>query len=441
MTDVWAKWEGRVVNGAFPLRRFLGNSDHSVVFLTEYRPLSVSEAAIKFVPADPRLADGQLARWRTLRALSHPNLLRLFDSGHCQISGHPFFFVVMEYADQTLAQVLAQRPLTTDEVRELLPSTLDALEFLHAKKLVQGQLKPENLLVVGDQLKLASDTIRPAGAALPNNSKMSVYDAPEVRGARSCSASDTWGLGMTLVQALTQNVPHNTDGQPISVSLPGNISADFANTIIRCVSPDPTMRPTLSDLRAELEPLPRWVTPQTNTRPDGGTAARPDARSILMHPAGVAAAALLLGLLGWLGLRAFGHHSPATSQHASLTQPPLSMTIPLDPQPQSTHAVAPARAAVHATSAVLHQQLPAVPSSAKASIRGHFKVSVRVNVDQAGKVIAAVLQDPGPSKYFARLAVDAAKQWRFSPTDTAGVWLLQFAFSREKVTAQATPKA
>jgi TonB family protein len=442
MTDVWAKWEGRVVNGAFPLRRFLGNSDHSVVFLSEYRPLDVSEAAIKLVPADPQLADGQLARWRTLRSLSHPRLLRLFDSGHCQISGHPFFFVVMEYADQTLAQVLAQRPLTTDEVRELLPSTLDALEFLHGRQLVQGQLKPENILVVGDQLKLASDTIRPAGDALPKSSKMSAYDAPEVRDGRSSTAGDTWGLGVTLIEALTQRVPEVIDAQPVSVSLPDNIAPSFANAIRRCLSSDPAMRPTLSDLRAALEPFPGRTTPQeNNAHATRRAAARLDAQSVLKHPGVIAAGAVLLIVLGWLGLRGVGKHSPSTPQDASLVQAQSSTAIPSERLPQSPHTDALGDSAVPAAVSVLHRQLPAVPRSAQASIHGHFKVSVRVSVDRTGNVLAAVLQDAGPSKYFARLAVDAAKQWKFSPSNSAQVWLLQFAFSREQLTAQASPKA
>jgi len=41
--------------------------------------------------------------------------------------------------------------------------TLNALAFLHDRKLVQGRLKPSNILVVGDEVKLASDTIRPVG--------------------------------------------------------------------------------------------------------------------------------------------------------------------------------------------------------------------------------------------------------------------------------------
>jgi len=61
----------------------------------------------------------------------------------------------MEYAEQTLSQILPHRALSPDEVREMLLPTLDALAFLHRKNLVQGQLKPANLLVVNDQLKLA----------------------------------------------------------------------------------------------------------------------------------------------------------------------------------------------------------------------------------------------------------------------------------------------
>lgn len=440
MTDVWAKWEGRVVNGTFPLRRFLGNSDHSVVFLTEYQPLDVSLAAIKLVPADPQLADGQLARWRTLRSLSHPRLLRLFDSGYCQIGGHPFFFVVMEYAEQTLAQVLPQRPLTADEVRELLPPTLDALEFLHGRQLVQGQLKPANILVVGDQLKLASDTIRPA-ADVPKSRKMSVYDAPEVRDARSSTAGDIWGLGVTLIEALTQRVPEMTDGLPGAVSLPGDIAPNLANTIRRCLSADPATRPTLSDLRAALKPAAGRTTSQEDgLRGTRDPDARLDARTVLQHPAVITAGAVLVILLGWLGLRGSGNHSASVAQAPGAAESPPSTAARPDSLPQSPHAAAPGIPATRAASSVLHQQLPAVSRSAQASIHGHFKVSVRVSVDRTGEVIAAVLQDSGPSKYFARLAVDAAKQWKFSPSDSTRVWLLQFDFSRERITAQATSK-
>ena len=80
----------------------------------------------------------------------------------------------MDYAEQNLAHFLAQRALSDTEVREMLPATLDAVAFLHSQNFVHGQLKPSNILVVGDQLKLASDTIRPAGEAATSISMVSV---------------------------------------------------------------------------------------------------------------------------------------------------------------------------------------------------------------------------------------------------------------------------
>ena len=119
-TEIWTKWESQIVNGVFPLRRFLGRSNHSVVFLTECRAQNLPNAAIKIIPADPALAEAQLSRWRSAAALSHPHLIRLLDSGRCKLGGHPFLFVVTEYAEQNLAQILPHRALTADEVRELL---------------------------------------------------------------------------------------------------------------------------------------------------------------------------------------------------------------------------------------------------------------------------------------------------------------------------------
>src|SRR5271170_4690125 len=158
MSEVWTRWQGHVINGVFPLGRFLGCSDHSGVFLT--RSAGPSGVAIKLIPADRALAESQLPRWKKAGSLAHPHLLGLLQWGGCQIEGLPYLYVVMEYADQTLAQLLRHRALTDDEVREMLRSTLDLLAFLHSQDLVQGQLKPANILVVGDRLKLASDTIR-----------------------------------------------------------------------------------------------------------------------------------------------------------------------------------------------------------------------------------------------------------------------------------------
>ena len=48
----------------------------------------------------------------------------------------------------------------------------------------------------------------------------------------------------------------------------------------------------------------------------------------------------------------------------------------------------------------------------------------------------------GSSRYFARVAADAAKKWKFAPGDNASPreWLIEFDFAREGVSAHAAQK-
>jgi hypothetical protein len=89
---------------------------------------------------------------------------------------------------------------------------------------------------------------------------------------------------------------------------------------------------------------------------------------------------------------------------------------------------------------VPHEVVPEVSQVILDKIRGHINVTVRVLVDPSGDVVGEFLENPGPSRYFARLASDAAVGWKFAPTDDRGprVWLLHFEFTRDGVTTNST---
>jgi TonB family protein len=83
---------------------------------------------------------------------------------------------------------------------------------------------------------------------------------------------------------------------------------------------------------------------------------------------------------------------------------------------------------------VLDQVLPDVSEKARGTIQGKVRVSVRVHVEPAGNVSQAELDSSGPSKYFADLAVQAARRWEFTPPEVNGHsvpsdWLIRFEFS------------
>ena len=91
-------------------------------------------------------------------------------------------------------------------------------------------------------------------------------------------------------------------------------------------------------------------------------------------------------------------------------------------------------------SLAVHEEFPDIPERAKRTIRGTVRVSVRVIVNEDGTVFAALSDDRGPSRYFERLAIEAAKKWTFIQADGSDqrVMLIRFAFSRDNDTANAT---
>ena len=257
-TDAWTQWESQVVNGVYPLRRFLGGSNHSAVFLTEYRAENLADAAIKFVPTDTLQAQAQLVQWGTAVTLTHRHLVRLFDVGRCRFAGREFLFVVMEYADQTLAELLPQRALSPDEARDLLTPTLDALAFLHRNGLVHGHLKPSNFLVVNDKLKLASDTISTAIKPTTGAVRDAMYDPTDQKDAVRSPAADVWDLGILLVEALTQRTPIWPDERAEKALLPVKLPPPFLDIVRRCLSRPAANRPTAMELQAHYKPAV-WV--------------------------------------------------------------------------------------------------------------------------------------------------------------------------------------
>ncbi len=423
-TETWAKWESQTVNGVFPLRRFLGKSSHSVVFLTEYAAGNVAEAAIKLIPENPALTESQLSQWRRVAAMPHPHLIRLFDSGHCEIGGHPFFFVVMELAEQNLAQILPHRALTPDETRGLLLPTLDALGFLHGRGLAQGQLKPSNILVVGDQLKLACDTIRASGG-------------------ENGAVCDVFSLGLTLAEALTQQPPSWLDAESVVASLPAELPKDLVDIIQRCVNRNPAERPTVADLQAQNGPTPiEASTPSEAPAPPATAAAESES-----------SAQPWVGTSTWVGERRPAAFVAATSAMvfaivvAVIFAGAHFLRGTGASAPQAAVPAAEARESADATDAkpapsppslVVHQEIPDISQIARQSIQGTIKVSVRVTVDASGNVVAESLENRGPSNYFARVTNDAAKRWTFVPAENQDSrrMLLEFAFTRAGTTAR-----
>lgn len=427
-----SEWMGRIIDGKFVLLQWLGGSQWSGVFLTELQQTDQSQkAAIKLIPADVGDAADQLSRWDLTIPISHPHLMRLFDAGRCQIDGVPLLYAVTEYSEEILSQILPERPLTPTETKEMLGQVIDGLTYVHGKGLVHGHLKPSNILVVDDQLKLSSDNLHVTGKPAKRVSEMDVYDAPETATGSIFPSADIWSLGVTLVEALTgQPLAWNrsTHREPI---MPESIPQPFSEIIRKCLRIDPTRRCTLSDVKAYLEP--------EGLLPDPAGIATVDEEPVKKSPGKLPMMALVAAVLVLFAvaavLRMRSHPTEPSSPTETAQTAPSASTLP-PPTPVPATRI-PNGATVKG--AVAEQVQPVVLPSARESIEGHVNLKIRVTVDADGHVSDATFDSPGPSRYFAKVALQAAQQWTFKPAQVGGqpvssIWILQYEFSQAATT-------
>jgi TonB family protein len=402
------------------------------VFLTELQGHPLQKAAIKLIPADATDAEARIAGWVVTTTLSHPHLMYLLYAGRFQIDTTPLLYAVTEYAEEVLSEILPERPLTPPEAGEMLDPVLDARSYLHGKGVVHGHLKPSNIMVVDNRLKLSCDGLHLAGAPGKCSSALSVYDAPEAATEHISPATDVWSLGVTLVEALTQHPPawdRSTHRQPI---VPESVPQPFAGIAQECLQPDLERRCTLSDVKARLEPAPSLPAPASKTGKAAPTKLRVTAFA--------ASLLVLIAVAATLLLRSH-HVKPSFTAGEKLV-----LTIPAPP-PQSPGPGTQSFKGAVVKGRVAEQVLPDILPIARDSIRGQVNLTIRVTVDPRGDVLNATFDSPGPSKYFAKVALQAAQHWRFEPAQVDGqavssVWILQFQFTQaatEVTPVEASP--
>src|SRR5215469_2392422 len=290
MADTAQHLLGQVVDGRFPLRKLLGVSASSAVFLTDLpgeRPSEPGpEAVIKLIPEDQETSDRQLARWRAASALRHPGLLRILHFGRCAVDDSPCLYVVTELASENLGELLRQRALSPEEAVGLLTPVLGTLAFLHENGLVHAGLKPSNILALADKIKLSPDRILPAGESASSRPLAPPYLAPE---PVLTASADVWSLGVSLYETLTQYLP-NRDSSGRYV-LP-QLASPFSEIIRGALLDDPAERMTLDDIRLRLDPafVPQGKpAPEVSSEPPERSA--PPAAAEVQAPQAMAAAA------------------------------------------------------------------------------------------------------------------------------------------------------
>lgn len=254
--------------------------------LTLKRPV-----AIKMLLAGRHAGPLELKRFKreseAIAALSHPNIVQVFDAGECD--GHQYF--VMELVEGgSLAQQLDGRPRSVRYAVATIAILASAVRAAHAGGVMHRDLKPGNILVAADgTLKIAdfglarrqpdqsdqqdhpdqNSAITVAGTHLGTPS----YMAPEQAAGTAtefCPLIDIYALGAILYELLTGRPPFRgetptaTERQVISdepvppTRLNPAVPRDVQTICLKCLQKDPARRyASGADLADDLERFSR----------------------------------------------------------------------------------------------------------------------------------------------------------------------------------------
>jgi serine/threonine-protein kinase len=204
--------------GSYRIVREIGRGAMGVVL--EARDEQEAVVALKLLSLPTALPEAETAslrarflrEGRALSAVSHPNVVRVFQAGEAE--GH--FFLAMEFLDgESLRQLLARSgPLAPERVIEIGVQLLHALEAVHRAGIIHRDVKPENVVVLHTgEVKLADfgvvwmqneATLTRTGGMLGSPAYMS----PEQILARPIDPrSDQFSAAAALYQLLTDRLP------------------------------------------------------------------------------------------------------------------------------------------------------------------------------------------------------------------------------------------
>ncbi|NWJ95875.1 MAG: protein kinase [Chloroflexi bacterium] len=213
---------GQIIAERYRLEKHLGDGNFGEVWkATDLRLESQKVGmqtvfAIKFLKEeyvyDPEVRAEFLGEVTALYTLTHQNLLRLFD---CNLLPN-MAYLLTEFADNgSLVQQLARKGrLPLQDVGNFLQQAAAGLDSAHAQNFVHRDLKPHNLLLVGQRLVVADFGLAKIMNIGATRSMLQIspagtpaYMAPEQWEWQVNKSSDIYALGVIVYQMLTGRLP------------------------------------------------------------------------------------------------------------------------------------------------------------------------------------------------------------------------------------------
>ncbi|MBJ7340234.1 serine/threonine-protein kinase PknG [Mycolicibacterium sp.] len=215
-----------------------------------------------------------MAERQFLAEVTHPGIVKIFNFvEHDDKNGDPVGYIVMEYVGGTSLKQAKGHKLPVAQAIAYMLEILPALGYLHSVGLVYNDLKPENIMVTEEQLKLID-----LGAVSRLNSYGFLYgtpgyQAPEIVKTGPTMATDIYTVGRTLA-ALTLDLRTRNgrydDGLPEGDPVLARHDS-FGRLLQRAIDPDPRRRfASAEEMAGQLIGVLREVVAQDSGLPRPG---------------------------------------------------------------------------------------------------------------------------------------------------------------------------
>jgi tRNA A-37 threonylcarbamoyl transferase component Bud32 len=255
---------GELVLGRFRIEERIGSGGFGTVFRAWDERLQ-RPVAVKVIDREhgtPRV----IREAQAVARLSHRNIATLYELA---TDGERSFLVSELIEGETLRALGRQGELTDRLVASVGADGAAALTAAHRAGVVHRDVKPENILVAGDQAKLVDfgiariageQTLTATGAVVGTLA----YMAPEqADGLRPGPAADVYSLALTLYECLCGEHPLLRDGPAATARAIGEpiaplgevrpeLPEEMAAAIDAALDPDPEERPLASELGGAL---------------------------------------------------------------------------------------------------------------------------------------------------------------------------------------------
>lgn len=179
-------------------------------------------------------------------SLNHPNVVNIFDVGKEETERGMLYYIVMEYIDgRTLKSVIEEEaPMSDERTAHFAGQIAQALKAAHANHIIHRDIKPQNILINGDdEVKVTDFGIAKISTSSTITYTSSIlgtvhYISPEqAKGKFIDEKSDIYSLGVVMYELATGKVPF--DGE--------NAVAIAISHIQHELIPPKDLNPSLSD--------------------------------------------------------------------------------------------------------------------------------------------------------------------------------------------------